>query len=111
MKLAEQFSYRKVKKVYMGITWGKWKNKEGLIDEPIGRKRNDPTTYHVNINGKEAQTKYKIIKETEYFSFVNYFPKTGRTHQLRVHSAFVGHPIIGDEKYGGGEIRIKGYIP
>jgi 23S rRNA pseudouridine1911/1915/1917 synthase len=111
MKLAEQFSARKVTKVYFGITWGKWKVMEGIIDESIGRKRNDPMTYQVNINGKEATTHYKILKETEYFSFVNYFPKTGRTHQLRVHSAIMGHPIVGDEKYGGGEVRIKGYIP
>jgi len=111
MKLAEQFSSRKVKKMYMGITWGKWKSMDGLIDEPIGRKKNDPTTFQVNKNGKAARTNYKILRETEYFSFVNYFPKSGRTHQLRVHSAFMGHPIIGDDKYGGGEVKIKGYIP
>jgi 23S rRNA pseudouridine1911/1915/1917 synthase len=111
MKLAEQFASRKVYKVYFGISWGKWKTMEGMIDEPIGRKRNDPTTYQVNIHGRESQTNYRILKETEYFSLINYYPKTGRTHQIRVHSAFLGHPIIGDEKYGGGEIRIKGFIP
>lgn len=110
-KLAEQFSSRKVKKVYYGITWGKWKTMKGAIDEPLGRKRSDPTTYQVNIIGKDAQTNYQILEETEYFSILNYFPKTGRTHQIRAHSAHVGHPIIGDEKYGGGRSKISGYIP
>jgi len=111
MKLAEQFANRLVKKVYYGITWGHWKEKVGLIDQKIGRKRTDPTAYIVNVTGKEAQTKYQVVKESQYFSHVNYFPKTGRTHQLRVHSAFSGNPIIGDTKYGGGISRIKGYIP
>ena len=111
MKLAEQFSERMVKKMYYGITWGKWKIELGMINEPIARKRSDPTTYNVNIDGKEAYTEYRVIGNSEYFSFVNYFPKTGRTHQIRVHSAFMGNPIIGDEKYGGGNSKIKGYIP
>jgi 23S rRNA pseudouridine1911/1915/1917 synthase len=111
MKLAEQFANRLVKKVYYGITWGNWKDKEGLINQSIARKRTDPTSFIVNITGKEAQTNYQVIKESRYFSHVNYFPRTGRTHQIRVHSAFVGNPIIGDKKYGGGLSRKKGYIP
>ncbi len=111
MKLAKQFSNRIVKKEYFGITWGKWQISEGMIDQPIGRKRNDPMSFAVNVHGKESKTNYKIIKETQYFSYVNFFPKTGRTHQIRVHSAFIGNPIIGDEKYGGGLSRTKGYIP
>ena len=111
MKLAEQFANRLVKKMYYGITWGHLKEKVGLIDQRIGRKRTDPTAYIVNVSGKEAQTKYQVIKESQYFSHVNFFPKTGRTHQIRVHSAFMGNPIIGDAKYGGGLTRTKGFIP
>lgn len=111
MRLAEQFSSRKVKKTYFGITWGKWGDSNGTIDQPIGRKRSDPTTYQVSINGKSAETKFKVLKETEYFCYTNFFPITGRTHQIRVHSAFNGNPIVGDEKYGGGKSRIRGYIP
>ena len=111
MKLAEQFANRIVKKVYFGITWGHWKEQTGLIDQPIARKRTDTTAFIVNVSGKEAQTNYQVIKESQYFSHVNYFPKTGRTHQIRVHSAYSGNPIIGDVKYGGGVSRIKGYIP
>ena len=111
MKLAEQFANRLVKKVYYGITWGTWKIKDGVINQPIARKRTDPTSFIVNIAGKEAQTNYQVIRASQYFNFVNYFPKTGRTHQIRVHSAFIGNPILGDTKYGGGSSRIKGYIP
>jgi 23S rRNA pseudouridine1911/1915/1917 synthase len=111
MKLAEQFSERMVKKMYYGITWGKWKTISGMINEPIARKRSNPKTYNVNIDGKVANTEYRVIGNSKYFSFVNYFPKTGRTHQIRVHSAFMGNPIIGDEKYGGVNSKIKGYIP
>jgi len=111
MKLAEQFSNRLVKKVYYGITWGTWKDETGLINQPIARKRTDPTSFIVNVTGKEAQTKFQVIKNTQYFSFVNYFPETGRTHQIRVHSAFIGNPIIGDLKYSGGLSRVKGFIP
>ena len=111
MKLAEQFANRLVKKVYYGITWGTWKDKEGIINQPIARKRTDPTSFIVNRTGKEAQTNYQVIKESQYFSFVNYSPKTGRTHQIRVHSEFSGNPIIGDAKYGGGLSRMKGYMP
>ncbi|MCK4903415.1 MAG: RluA family pseudouridine synthase [Candidatus Marinimicrobia bacterium] len=111
IKIAEQFANRLVKKVYYGITWGNWKKEEGLIDQPIARKRNDPTSFIVNITGKKAQTNFQVIKKSQYFSHVNFFPKTGRTHQIRVHSSFVGNPIIGDIKYGGGLSRIKGYIP
>ena len=111
MKLAEQFSDRTVKKVYFGITWGKWQSMEGTIKESIGRKRNDPTTYQIDVNGRDSQTSYSVKNETVYFSEVNFLPKTGRTHQIRVHSAYLGHPLLGDDKYGGGMNKIKGYIP
>lgn len=109
--LAEQFTNRVVKKMYFGITWGNWKNSSGVIDQPIKRKRNDATSFAVNINGKKAQTEYKIIKSTQCFSYVEFFPKTGRTHQIRVHSAFMHHPLLGDEKYGGGIKYGKGFTP
>ena len=109
--LAEQFTKRVVKKVYFGITWGNWKKSNGVVDQPIKRKRNDATSFAVNINGKKAITEYKIIKSAQYFSYVNFFPKTGRTHQIRVHSAFMNYPLLGDEKYGGGIKYGKGFTP
>lgn len=111
IKIAEQFEKRLVKKMYYGITWGNWKKPDGMINQPVARKRTDPTTYVVNVSGRVALTEYKVVKETQYFSIVNFSPKTGRTHQIRVHASFAGHSIFSDEKYGGGSAKIKGYIP
>ena len=60
--------------------------------------------------GKESITQYKVHKEFKHCSLINFSPKTGRTHQIRVHSASLGHPIFGDEKYGGGLSKTKGYM-
>jgi 23S rRNA pseudouridine1911/1915/1917 synthase len=109
--IARQFETREVKKVYTGLTWGSWKKKEGIIDNALARKRKDPTAYIVSKNGKPSVTKFKIEKQFRHLSLVSFYPKTGRTHQIRVHSSFLGYPIFGDEKYGGGIIKTKGFLP
>lgn len=109
--LAKQFEQRIVKKQYAGITWGEWKEPSGTIDQAIRRNPSDPTSYTINKNGREAVTIYKVQQSFPYLSLVHFFPKTGRTHQIRVHSAGQGHPIFGDEKYSGGLSRVKGFIP
>jgi len=109
--IAEQFEKRNVKKTYISLTWGLWELKEGGIDEPIRRKRSDPTVFAVDAKGRSAFTSYKVEDSWRYISKVQFKPKTGRTHQIRVHSSFMGHPIISDNKYGGGENRVKGFLP
>jgi len=107
----QQFEKRKVKKDYLGVTWGEWKEKTGSINEPISRKRSDPTAFTVTVNGKLSLTDFEVIDTTRYLSIVRFIPKTGRTHQIRVHSAHKGHPIFRDEKYNGGSNRMKGFMP
>ena len=110
-KIAKQFENKQVKKTYIGLTWGIWTENEGLIDEPIKRKRSDPTSFNVDETGRKATTGYKIERAWRYISKVQFYPKTGRTHQIRVHADHMGHPIVADQKYGGGENRTKGFLP
>ena len=110
-KIAKQFENKQVKKTYIGLTWGIWTENEGLIDEPIKRKRSDPTSFNVDETCRKATTGYKIERAWRYISKVQFYPKTGRTHQIRVHADHMGHPIVADQKYGGGENRTKGFLP
>ena len=109
--LADQFKERKVKKKYIGLTWGLWDNENGEINEPLHRDKKDPTRFSINADGKNSITKYKVEKIFRHSSLVSFFPLTGRTHQIRIHSSHCGHPIFGDEKYGGGISRSKGFLP
>jgi len=109
--LADQFKDRKVKKKYIGLTWGLCDNAKGEINKPLLRNKKDPTKYSVNVNGKISITKYKVEKIFRHSSLVSFFPLTGRTHQIRIHASHIGHPIFGDEKYGGGISRSKGFLP
>ena len=109
--LAKQFQHREVKKEYTAITWGNFSPKKGVINSPIGRKKRDPTSFNIDMDGKKSETAYKLLENFNHFSLVSFFPKTGRTHQIRVHASSMGFPIFGDEKYGGGKTRIKGFLP
>ena len=73
---------------------------EALIDLPIGRNPKSPSQFRVDPNGKEAQTLYKVLASNDTHSLVELRPETGRTHQLRVHMAYIGTPIHGDKVYG-----------
>ena len=108
--LANQFQERQVKKEYTAITWGKWNPTTGIINKPIGRQKKDPTSFCVCENGKDSFTEFKYEKDLNHFSLVSFFPKTGRTHQIRVHSKYLGYPIFGDKKYGGGKSKAYGFM-
>jgi 23S rRNA pseudouridine1911/1915/1917 synthase len=99
--LQKQFSTRKVKKTYIAIINGHLPNDEAIIDMPIGRNPKAPATFRVSSNGKNAITGYKVIKSSSNYSLLSLEPKTGRTHQLRVHLSHLGHPIVGDIFYKG----------
>lgn len=98
--LQKQFSERKTKKTYYAVVVGIPKEPEALIDLPISRNPKAPSTFRVDANGKTASTTYRIIKSLHGKSLVELHPTTGRTHQLRVHMAYIGTPILGDRVYG-----------
>ena len=99
--LKKQFQDRKTHKTYYAIVKGQLKLDEARIDLPLARDLKRPTTFRVDANGKEAETFYKVLKTDGTHSLVELRPTTGRTHQLRVHMKYLGHPIVGDVVYGG----------
>lgn len=100
--LQKQFAQRRVKKTYVAIAQGHLDQPEAIIDMPIERNPKAPATFRVGANGKSAITRYKVTQEMAAYSLVELKPETGRTHQLRVHLAYIGHPIVGDALYGTG---------
>jgi 23S rRNA pseudouridine1911/1915/1917 synthase len=109
--IAAQFQDRTVEKTYMGISWGIWKEKEGCIDVSLKRNRKNPTTFCVDESGRKAVTYFKVLQDFRYMSVVEFYPKTGRTHQIRIHAMHMNHSIVHDEKYNGGVNRTKGFLP
>lgn len=99
--LQKQFADRTVIKKYLAIVESGLKNDEAIIDMPIERNPKKPQTFRVGAQGKSATTAYKIIKSTDTHSLLELTPRTGRTHQLRVHLAHLKHPIVGDKLYDG----------
>ncbi len=99
-QLQKQFSKRKVKKTYIAIVKGTPKDREAHIELPIERNPNHPSQFRVGANGKYAATTYEVLESKNGKSMVKLMPETGRTHQLRVHMAHIGNPIIGDIVYG-----------
>ena len=98
--LSQQFKARKVKKNYAAIICGTPKDKTGRIETYIARDTRDRKRFTVSSQGRAALTFYKVLKSWRNYSLVLLRPKTGRTHQLRVHLKHIGHPILGDSVYG-----------
>lgn len=105
--ISKQFYDRKPDKVYYALVWGSPKSSEGIIQEYIGRSLQDRKIMRVYPNGehgKHAITHYKLLKDLGYISLLECKLETGRTHQIRVHLKYIGHPVFGDKEYGGNEI-------
>lgn len=99
-KLQKQFSERTTKKTYFAVVTGVLKQQKAMIDLPIARNNSAPSTFKIDAKGKSAQTRYEVISQKDNYSLVKLQPKTGRTHQLRVHMSYLGVPILGDKVYG-----------
>ncbi|MFI5178646.1 MAG: RluA family pseudouridine synthase [Vicinamibacterales bacterium] len=98
--LAKQLKERSVEKTYVALVEGTPKPPEGVIDAPIARDPRNRQRMAVVDRGRESTTAYKLIERFSGMSLVEARPRTGRTHQIRVHLAAIGHPIIGDRVYG-----------
>ena len=102
-ELKKLFQNREIRKEYLAIVFGKLKSKQGVIEKPIARAQSYKKQTIVSLKTKTkirpAATEYEVLKEYDNYSLVKVMPLTGRMHQIRVHLAHLGHPIIGDEKY------------
>jgi 23S rRNA pseudouridine1911/1915/1917 synthase len=107
-KLGSQFFNKTTHRSYMAIVWGNFVEDEGRIEGNIGRDPKDRLRMTVfppdSETGKPAVTHYRVIERFGYVTLVECILETGRTHQIRAHMRYIGHPLFGDERYGGTEI-------
>ena len=102
--LVEQLASRSVERMYVALVWGHLESDHGVVDAPIGRDPRRPTRMTVRADGRDARTGYEVVRRLTSpveASMLHCRLETGRTHQIRVHMAAIGHPIVGDDVYGG----------
>ena len=112
INLSEQLKNHEMKKTYLALVRGVIKENEATIDMPIGRSTKDRKKMAVTRNGKNAITHFKVLKRYQNYTLLKIKIDTGRTHQIRVHMAEIGHPVIGDYIYSNGknEFGVEGQM-
>jgi len=104
-ELVAAFAARRVEKTYLALVWGRPKPPHGRWEWPLGPDIRDRRRMRVDSAGRPAATLYRVIRRAPHVALVELVALTGRTHQLRVHLAHAGHPIVGDDLYGGARHR------
>ncbi len=116
--LKQQFQSHQIEKEYHAFVWGHFKEEEGEVNQPIGRSRGDFRKWlsgrGIRGESREAFTKWKVLTQffdenKNPFSFLALFPKTGRTHQLRVHMKYLQRPIVSDPLYASSKLQALGF--
>lgn len=98
--LSDQLRVHSITRVYDAVVYNSFREDEGTVDAPIGRSKNNRFKMAVVEDGREAVTHYKVIERLGNFTRIEARLETGRTHQIRVHMAYIRHPLVGDEVYG-----------
>lgn len=112
-KLQKAIQSREIKRRYLALLCGHLKDEEGTVDSPIGRSMKDRKKMAItHVASREAVTDYRLLKRYRSYDLIEASLQTGRTHQIRVHFAHLGHPVFGDPEYGGRESWHRGqYAP
>jgi 23S rRNA pseudouridine1911/1915/1917 synthase len=100
-QLAAQFENRAIEKIYKALVWGHFETSRGVISKPIARSASNRKKMVSGTRGKPSETHYKVCESFPYLTFLEIYPKTGRTHQIRSHFASIGCPVFGDAMYRG----------
>jgi 23S rRNA pseudouridine1911/1915/1917 synthase len=104
-ELSQQLSRRLIDKIYLALVWGHPRPRVGRYEWPITADRRDRRRMKTDVSGQEAVTDYRVLATAPHVALLELHPKTGRTHQLRVHLSRAGHWIVGDDLYGGARHR------
>lgn len=107
LSLSEQIKNKTCHRIYLALLEGTVKQNDGVIDTFIGRSDKNRTMMAVKDSGRRAVTHYKVLKRYKEFTFAEFKLETGRTHQIRVHCKYIGHPIVGDPVYGYEKQKFK----
>lgn len=110
--ISKQIQNRQVKKTYLALVRGMINENEATINMPIGRSTKDRKKMAVTKKGKEAITHFKVLERFKEYTYLEIRIETGRTHQIRVHMAEIGHPVVGDMVYSNGknEFGVEGQM-
>ncbi len=107
VELQRQIQHKTCHRIYLALLEGVLKQDEGVVNQPIGRSKTDRKKMAVSADGRTAETHYSVVTRYKNNTLVRFELKTGRTHQIRVHAKYIGHPVVGDNVYGYKTCRWK----
>lgn len=107
VELQRQIQQKECRRIYVALLEGVLKTDSGFVDKPIGRSHTDRKKMDIVSDGRNALTYYTVLERFDRYTLVQFELKTGRTHQIRVHAKYLGHPVVGDKTYGFAKCRFN----